>query len=326
MRNRILLAGAFALSLTLPVAAQLVTPSGTDTAVNTPDAVERLRIKSNGRIGVGVTNPTGVIELKNTAKIPHIMLTGAEYFDPPNGTSTDGIGIYLGTNRVNNRQLWFGDSASATSPRFRMMFYSSYASLDAISPDGLTARTLAVGVHGNVGLGTGTGNVGVGTLAPTSKFHVVGNAFVEGTLSGTNIQANYQDIAEWVPASSDLEPGTVVVLNADKNNEVRASSTPYDTMVAGVVSAQPGLTLGIAAKTKETVATTGRVKVRVDARNAPIKVGDLLVTSSVAGTAMKSEPMDINGRKFHQPGTIIGKALEPLAGGTGEILVLLSMQ
>jgi hypothetical protein len=325
MRNRILLTGALALSLSLPAAAQLVTAAGSDTAINTPDATERIRIKPNGRIGLGTTNPTGMLEVVSNAKIAHIMLTGAEYFQPQ-FTSTDGVGIFLGTNRVGNRQLWFGDTASATSPRFRMMFYSSYSSLDAVSPDGFTERTLAVGVHGNVGLGTGTGNVGVGTLNPTSKFHVVGNAFVEGTLSGTNIQANYQDIAEWVPASSDLEPGTVVVLNADKNNEVRASSTPYDTMVAGVVSAQPGLTLGIAAKTKETVATTGRVKVRVDARNAPIKVGDLLVTSSVAGTAMKSEPMDINGRKFHQPGTIIGKALEPLADGTGEILVLLSMQ
>jgi hypothetical protein len=31
-------------------------------------------------------------------------------------------------------------------------------------------------------------------------------------------------------------------------------------------------------------------------------------------------------RSFHQPGTIIGKALEPLASGKGEILVLLSLQ
>jgi hypothetical protein len=41
---------------------------------------------------------------------------------------------------------------------------------------------------------------------------------------------------------------------------------------------------------------------------------------------MRSEPMSINGRPFHQPGTILGKALEPLEGGVGEILVLLSMQ
>ena len=44
------------------------------------------------------------------------------------------------------------------------------------------------------------------------------------------------------------------------------------------------------------------------------------------GVAIVSEPMEINGRKFHQPGTILGKALEPLKEGEGEILVLLSLQ
>jgi hypothetical protein len=41
---------------------------------------------------------------------------------------------------------------------------------------------------------------------------------------------------------------------------------------------------------------------------------------------MKSEPIVVQGRKIHAPGTIIGKALEPLAKGKGEILVLLSLQ
>ncbi len=41
---------------------------------------------------------------------------------------------------------------------------------------------------------------------------------------------------------------------------------------------------------------------------------------------MFSEPVDLGGIRMHRPGTIIGKALEPLAGGEGEILVLLSLQ
>jgi len=127
-------------------------------------------------------------------------------------------------------------------------------------------------------------------------------------------------------ATTDLTPGTVVILNRARNNEVMASATSYDTSVAGVVSAQPGITLGIEGAGMEQIATTGRVKVRVDARQKPVGVGDLLVTSDIPGTAMRSEPMDINGRKFHQPGTIIGKALEPLESGVGEILVLLTMQ
>ena len=100
----------------------------------------------------------------------------------------------------------------------------------------------------------------------------------------------------------------------------------YDTTVAGVVSANPGVLLGEASESKAQVATTGRVRVKVSAASAPIRIGDLLVTSAIAGVAMKSVPVEINGRKFHQPGTVIGKALEPLANGTGEILVLLSLQ
>lgn len=118
----------------------------------------------------------------------------------------------------------------------------------------------------------------------------------------------------------------MVVLNHERTNEVMSSHTAYDTSVAGVVSEQPGVVLGVPGESKEPIATTGRVKVRVDATRAPIRVGDLLVTSAILGTAMRSEPMEINGRRFHQPGTIIGKALEPLQGGRGEILVLLSMQ
>jgi hypothetical protein len=41
---------------------------------------------------------------------------------------------------------------------------------------------------------------------------------------------------------------------------------------------------------------------------------------------MKSVPVEIGGVRIHRPGTLIGKALEPLEKGTGEILVLLSLQ
>jgi hypothetical protein len=96
--------------------------------------------------------------------------------------------------------------------------------------------------------------------------------------------------------------------------------------VAGVVSARPGVALGEAGKDKLLVATTGRVLIKVDAGVSPIHVGDLLVTSDKPGLAMKSVPVDVAGIKMHRPGTLIGKALEPLEKGTGEILVLLSLQ
>jgi hypothetical protein len=41
---------------------------------------------------------------------------------------------------------------------------------------------------------------------------------------------------------------------------------------------------------------------------------------------MRSKPVDLGGVAIHRPGTILGKAIEPLASGEGEILVLLSLQ
>jgi hypothetical protein len=171
------------------------------------------------------------------------------------------------------------------------------------------------------GTGTGAVKVGIGTATPAAALDVVGDINVSG-----NINSRYQDLAEWVPARSQMQPGTVVVLDAERSNQVMASVQAYDTRVAGVVSARPGIALGEAGKGKALVATTGRVRVMVDATQAPIHVGDLLVTSNVEGVAMKSIPVELGGVQIHRPGTIIGKALEPLEKGKGEILVLLSLQ
>ena len=141
-----------------------------------------------------------------------------------------------------------------------------------------------------------------------------------------SIAAKYQDIAEWVESSQLLPAGTVVILDQARSNQVVASTQAYDTRVAGVISLQPGITLGESGQGKVLVATTGRVRIKVDTSRGSIKIGDLLVTSDVSGVAMKSQPVDVSGVQMHRPGTLIGKALEPLEKGTGEILVLLSLQ
>jgi len=179
---------------------------------------------------------------------------------------------------------------------------------------GSSASTLGFRVQEN-------GNVGVGIDTALSKLHVNGDLRVDG-----NIAAKYQDVAEWVPAHELLAPGTVVSVDFHSANHVQPSRSAYDTSVAGVISAQPGVVLGEPGPHKVLAAQSGRVRVRVDTSNGPIRPGDLLVTSATAGRAMRSTPLEIGGVTLHRPGTILGKALESLAGGTGEILVLLTLQ
>src|SRR6185436_6444822 len=100
--------------------------------------------------------------------------------------------------------------------------------------------------------------------------------------------------------SEQLPAGTVVVLDSTKSNQVTSSSVSYDTRAAGVISEQPGIALGEKGDGKVLVATTGRVRVKVDATKSPIHIGDLLVTSDIPGVAMKSEPFNLGDVQIHR--------------------------
>ena len=260
-------------------------------------------------------------------------------------TNTGNVGVGTGTAVVTKFQINLAGNTGgiANGEVIRMVnttagSWSSFHFTDNTTSDGyvgftpgtpgnLPTRQFGMAIDSNTpGLFLdGNGNVGIGMLGgnvtPGNKLQVNGNVNISG-----NIAAKYQDFAEWVPATEHLKAGTVVVLNTTKTNEVMASAHAYDTAVAGVVSVQPGLILGEGASNKEQIATSGRVLVRVDATKNAIHVGDLLVTGEKPGLAMKSEPVDLGGVKIHRPGTIVGKALQPLEKGEGEILVLLSLQ
>jgi hypothetical protein len=273
----------------------------------------RMTIAGGGNIGIGTANPSSLLHVYNSQ-------------------NTEVIGMVENANAGNTAAASI-EAKTNDGYAYLKMGSTAYGSWGAVGTTGTGSFYYdvfnAVGDHVWRTTGsasermrlTNAGNVGIGTATPASKLHVVGDITVTG-----NINAKYQDVAEWVPSAQKLAAGTVVVLDVERDNHVMASAKSYDTRVAGVVSAQPGLTLGEAGEGKALVATTGRVKVKVDASRGAIHVGDLLVTSDQQGYAMKSEPMMIGKRQFHAPGTIIGKALESLDKGRGEILVLLSLQ
>jgi len=136
------------------------------------------------------------------------------------------------------------------------------------------------------------------------------------------------DFAEMLPAEAGLEPGDVLVIGPD--GQLTRATEPYATNVAGVYSTEPGFVGGndedLDPAENVPLAIVGIVPVKASAENGPIAPGDLLTTSSTPGHVMKAEPVLIDGVEFHRPGTLVGKALEPLDAGQGVIEILVTLQ
>lgn len=153
------------------------------------------------------------------------------------------------------------------------------------------------------------------------KLHTKGDHIVDGDiqLAGADYAEDF-DIVDLEGA----EPGTVMVL--DDSGGVRVSDHSYDRRVAGVVSGagnyKPAVILDRQASgtNRRPLALMGKVYCSVDASDAPIAIGDLLTTSSTPGHAMKA------ANPAQAFGAVIGKALRPLASGSGLIPILVALQ
>lgn len=122
----------------------------------------------------------------------------------------------------------------------------------------------------------------------------------------------------------DIEPGMVV--ESAGAEQVRPVSSAFSKAVVGVVSGANGLRPGIVLhrvngrKSTVPVALAGKVYCRADASYGAIAVGDLLASSPTLGHAMRvDEPSSYIG-------CIVGKALDALPEGRGEVLMLVGMR
>jgi hypothetical protein len=127
-----------------------------------------------------------------------------------------------------------------------------------------------------------------------------------------------QDIAEDIPAADDVGPGDVVVIDSESLVRVVKSTKAYDTAVAGIISATPGMLINTE-DSDTPLALAGRVVVKASTENGPIKAGDLLTTSNTAGHIMKCKD------KMKCYGAIVGKALSDLDKGTGKVITLVTL-
>jgi hypothetical protein len=143
-----------------------------------------------------------------------------------------------------------------------------------------------------------------------------GDTYADGSFMGGGA-----DFAEMLSAQDGLEPGDVLIIGPD--GDLTQSAEAYQASVAGVYSTQPGFVGGGSDEDdltgKVPLAVVGVVPAKASAENGAIHPGDLLVTATTPGHAMRA------GDNPPQ-GTVLGKALGELVEGTGVIQVLVTLQ
>jgi hypothetical protein len=189
---------------------------------------------------------------------------------------------------------------------------------------GLASSASAVGGVFENGAGGDLILARTGYATPMFRVASSGNVTAAGTFTGGGADfAESVDVAEAVDA---YEPGDVMVVDPTSNRRFAISREPYSSLVAGIYSTKPGMLGSRASMDGKQIAqeipmaVVGIVPTKVSAENGPIQRGDLLVTSSTPGYAMKGTD---RGRML---GAVVGKALEPLAEGTGTIEVLVTVR
>ncbi len=172
------------------------------------------------------------------------------------------------------------------------------------------------------------GNLYLGMTNGTHKFRVDTNGEVHAAGGFTSSGADFAESVAVRGERSKYEPGDLLAIDPRGSRQLVLAQTPYSTLVAGIYSTKPGM-LGLATASIDDpqpypsevpLAVVGIVPCKATAANGPIQVGDLLVTSSRPGYAMKGQD------RKRMLGAVVGKALEPLAKGTGVIQVLVTLQ
>ncbi|MBC6493057.1 hypothetical protein BC349_18535, partial [Flavihumibacter stibioxidans] len=229
----------------------------------------------------------------------------------------------------------FGSSAAAVNGTN----WGTYAGVRGMSQDG-------IGVLAEANTDDGFGYVGQNGTALIARLGVAGNGdLAKFQIGNTNVaridkagrgyfnggtQINGADVAEFFNVEGSVntyEAGDVLEISTDSDRKVVKSSGPYSTLVAGVYATRPGVLLTEEEAVNNTLdygvpmGVIGVIPTKVCLEGGAIKRGDMLVTSSISGVAMKADPDKV------KVGQVLGKALQDFNGnGVGKINVLVSVK
>jgi hypothetical protein len=274
---------------------------------------EVMRVTQSGSVGIGTTTPAAKLHAQNgTSAFTSDIL------------SVDGL-----AGECNSSGCAAVD-AITSAPNGVGVFAEADVGTSVQANTSTGNAVLAV-VTGACTASTSACNLFVGQTGPNGAR--VNQVRVDGTGKGFfngGTQTGGADFAESVGVRgehSQYEPGDVLVIDQAAGRRLMLSQRAYSSRVAGIYSTKPGV-LATTHSIDESdalaeeipLAIVGIVPCKVTTENGPIAPGDLLVTSSTPGYAMKGT----NRRRML--GSVVGKALEPLREGKGVIQVLVTLQ
>jgi hypothetical protein len=265
---------------------------------------ETMRINQNGNVGIGTNQPASKLDVAGA-----ISATDVDITKSTNATALNVQHSGLLTNPLVNIET---SSSPPLGTDLLQITAGSTIAADAQFIECTSGTDVRFRVNGD------------------------GDVTADGQFTGGGA-----DFAEMMAVSSgafSVEAGDVLVIDPLNPRSLVKSATPRSKLVAGIYSTKPGFVGSerdwdkLAGKETASytpaemaeqfneipLAVVGIVPCKVSAENGTIRPGDLLVTSSTPGHAMRDDNP--------QNGTVLGKALGSLDSGTGVIKVLVTLQ